>query len=40
LQLLDACEMSLFAPQVQDNALQQVYDKASNLINTLENELR
>ncbi len=40
MQTLDTCEMSLFAPQIQDNALQRVYADATKIIDQLENELR
>lgn len=40
LQLLDDCEMSLFAPPTQHSGLQQVYDKASAMISALEKEIR
>ena len=40
LQLLDDCEMSLFAPPTQHSGLQQVYNQASAMISALEKEIR
>lgn len=40
LQTIDTCEMSLFSPQVQEGAMQEVFAAATNCIETLEKELR
>lgn len=40
MSLLDTCEFSLFAPNIQHSALEQTYQQATTLISTLENELK
>lgn len=40
IQLLDTCEFSLYAPNIQHSDLELTFNSASSLISTLENELR
>jgi hypothetical protein len=40
IDLLNDCEMSLFAPQTGSSSLQQVYTSAVDLITKLENEIK
>jgi len=38
--LLDTCELALFAPSMIHSSLQDIYDKASSLIEKLESEIK
>ncbi|MBK8342664.1 MAG: hypothetical protein IPL12_04620 [Bacteroidetes bacterium] len=40
INLLNDCEMSLYAPAVSSGSLQQIYTQAVDLITKLENEIK
>ncbi len=40
VEILNTCELALFAPNMVNSSLQQIYDQATSLIEKLENEIK